>query len=212
MHRQISNAASGPPLQDRSNAVMLRAGQSLSLDNEGAFYRVLSGVLLDSVCAEDGRRWVAGIHREGALFWTENCTIKTQNLSALSDSYVTSVTRASFRGQYTSSDPLDRELDAWRKRRHMMLMRWGFMLARSTSVEKLSFFILELMDNTDAETPVNVLMSREEIGDHLGLTSETVTRTFTLLDNEGLVRVDGKLVKVLDRCGLFARAAQIYSI
>ena len=35
--------------------------------------------------------------------------------------------------------------------------------------------------------PVAVAMSRNDIGDHLGLTTETVSRTFTQLKGAGLI-------------------------
>jgi CRP/FNR family transcriptional regulator len=45
-------------------------------------------------------------------------------------------------------------------------------------------------------------MTREEIGSHLGLKLETVSRLFSRFDEEGLIHVQGKVVKLLDRIGL----------
>lgn len=155
---------------------------------------------------------MAGIYRKGALFWADLGKLPSQSLKALRDSSVVQVPVASARSQEAISiDPLDREVVNWRDRRHLTLMRWGFMLARSTSVEKLSFFLLELMDGLPVGVPMNLLLTRDEIGDHLGLTSETVTRTITLLQHEGLISAHGKWVTIIDRDGLMGRAAQIYS-
>ena len=45
------------------------------------------------------------------------------------------------------------------------------------------------------DNPVNVSMSRTDIGDYLGLTTETVSRTFTQLKGAGLIslRPGGKV-------------------
>jgi len=90
-------------------------------------------------------------------------------------------------------------------------LRRGFLLARSTAVEKLSYFLMDLVHRLGGRREICLLMSRAEIGDHLGLTSETVTRTFTLLQNENLLRVNGKDVTILDSNGLLLNAQAIFS-
>jgi CRP/FNR family transcriptional regulator len=46
-----------------------------------------------------------------------------------------------------------------------------------------------------AENPVSVPMTRADIGDYLGLTTETVSRTFTQLKKSGIIALlpDGKV-------------------
>jgi CRP/FNR family transcriptional regulator len=41
-------------------------------------------------------------------------------------------------------------------------------------------------------------MTREEIGNYLGLKLETVSRLFSRFQGEGLIQVQGRAVKVLD--------------
>jgi CRP/FNR family transcriptional regulator len=41
-------------------------------------------------------------------------------------------------------------------------------------------------------------MTREEIGSHLGLKLETVSRLFSRFQEEGLIQVQGRAVKLLD--------------
>jgi CRP/FNR family nitrogen fixation transcriptional regulator len=52
-------------------------------------------------------------------------------------------------------------------------------------------------------------MSRADIGDHLGLTSETVTRTFTLLQRHSYVQVNGRHLEILDPAGLARLASAV---
>jgi len=45
-------------------------------------------------------------------------------------------------------------------------------------------------------------MTREEIGSYLGLELETVSRLFSRFHREGLIQVQARLVKLLDRIAL----------
>jgi CRP/FNR family transcriptional regulator len=45
-------------------------------------------------------------------------------------------------------------------------------------------------------------MTREEIGSHLGLKLETVSRLFSRFAEEGLIEVQGRAIKLCDRIGL----------
>ena len=51
--------------------------------------------------------------------------------------------------------------------------------------------------------PVSVLMSRTDIGDYLGLTTETVSRTITQLKGDGTIRLlSGGKVEIADLAAL----------
>jgi CRP/FNR family transcriptional regulator len=45
-------------------------------------------------------------------------------------------------------------------------------------------------------------MTREEIGSFLGLKLETVSRLFSRFHHDGLIQVQGRVVKLLDRSAL----------
>ncbi|HEX5864859.1 MAG TPA: helix-turn-helix domain-containing protein, partial [Casimicrobiaceae bacterium] len=45
-------------------------------------------------------------------------------------------------------------------------------------------------------------MTREEIGSYLGLKLETVSRLFSRFQREGLLQVEGRVVKLLDRASV----------
>jgi len=64
-------------------------------------------------------------------------------------------------------------------------------LGRKTAKEKLATFLLSLSrraaDRGQQADPVILSMSRTDIGDYVGLTTETVSRTFTQLRGQGLI-------------------------
>jgi CRP/FNR family transcriptional regulator len=65
------------------------------------------------------------------------------------------------------------------------------LLGRKTPSEKLASFLVRLSRNNQKwqrpASPIHLSMTREDISDYLGLTIETVSRTFTKLKNQGII-------------------------
>ena len=72
--------------------------------------------------------------------------------------------------------------------------------------QRLATFLLDLSHRYEARgyssSEFVLRMTREEIGSHLGLKLETVSRLFSRFQREGLVQVQGRVVKLLDRGSL----------
>ncbi|MDD9928585.1 MAG: helix-turn-helix domain-containing protein [Rhodospirillaceae bacterium] len=68
------------------------------------------------------------------------------------------------------------------------------MLGRKTAKEKLVSFLLRLSKRQEAvgaeASPVDLPMSRTDIADYLGLTTETVSRTFSNLKRSQTIRIE----------------------
>lgn len=81
------------------------------------------------------------------------------------------------------------------------------LLGRKTAREKIATFLLMLSKRAaqrgQKDNPISVPMSRNDIGDYLGLTTETVSRTFTQLKQSGCITLlPGGKVDLADRSGL----------
>ena len=77
------------------------------------------------------------------------------------------------------------------------------LLGRKTAREKIASFLLGLSQRAvrrgQRDNPVQVPMSRSDIADFLGLTTETVSRTFTQLKANGIIRLlEGGKVQIVD--------------
>ena len=83
-------------------------------------------------------------------------------------------------------------------RSHQVLLALGSMRSEA----KLAAFLLNMSQRLAAlgysSTDFIMRMSREEIGNYLGLTLETVSRLFSRFAREGLIRVSQREVKLLD--------------
>ena len=75
-------------------------------------------------------------------------------------------------------------------------------LGSMRAAERLAMFLLNLADRYRrrgySSTEYTLRMTREEIGSYLGLKLETVSRLFSRFQDEGLIQVQGRSVKVLD--------------
>ncbi len=78
------------------------------------------------------------------------------------------------------------------------------LLGRKTAKEKLASFLLNLSRRAvrrgQPDNPITVPMGRADIGDYLGLTTETVSRTVTQLKTASIIRLlDGHKIQIVDR-------------
>ena len=80
------------------------------------------------------------------------------------------------------------------------------MLGTMRAEQRLASFLLDLADRYRARgyssSEFVLRMTREEIGCHLGLKLETVSRLFSRFHKDGLIHVQGREVKLLDRIAL----------
>ena len=83
-------------------------------------------------------------------------------------------------------------------RSHQVMMSLGSL----RSEQRLAAFLLNLSERLSSlgysSTDFIMRMSREEIGNYLGLTLETVSRLFSRFAKDGLIRVSQREVKILD--------------
>src|SRR5450755_2497220 len=80
------------------------------------------------------------------------------------------------------------------------------LLGSMRAEERLAAFLLNLSERYKcrgySSTEFVLRMTREEIGSYLGLKLETVSRLFSKLQQEGLVNIAGRSVKINDLSAL----------
>lgn len=90
------------------------------------------------------------------------------------------------------------------------------LINQRTARERLAAFLLDYCSRMNIfSTPyqeINLSMSRYDIANYLGLTAETVSRQFTRLDKEGILKVDKHYISILDmkRLSLIAKSTDSY--
>ena len=177
-------AASAPAAVTRR----IRKNEAIFSENDDAthVYRVVSGAVRTSRLLSDGRRQIEEFHFAGDVFGLEGGDDYQSTAEAVEDTVVAVYPR----GIFESASPADAVVSGQlvaalarslsRAREHMLL------LGCKTAIEKIAAFLLSLADRLKS-TVLTLPMSRTDIADHLGLTIETVSRSFTHLEREGLI-------------------------
>ena len=187
----------------RKGATLFRAGTPFT-----ALYAVRLGSLKTTVSAEDGREQVAGFHMTGDLIGLDGIGTGRHGCEAIALEDV-EVCTLPFDGLETLArnvpslqHNLHRVLASEISRDHGLLLLLGNMRAE----ERVATFLLNLSERYRqrgySASEFVLRMTREEIGSFLGLTLETVSRLFSRFQNEGLIQVQGRAVKLIDRDAL----------
>ena len=84
------------------------------------------------------------------------------------------------------------------------------LLSKKTADERIATFLVNLSARFRARgfsaNQFRLSMSRNELGNYLGLAVETVSRVFTRFQQNGLINAEGKEVQILDPIELCALA------
>ncbi|CAN5154355.1 fumarate/nitrate reduction transcriptional regulator Fnr [soil metagenome] len=175
------------------------AGQSFT-----SLYAVRTGFFKTRVAAEDGRDQVTGFQMAGELLGFDGIGTErhTCDAVALEDSQVCVI-------PFTQLESLSRQFGELQRQLHKVMSReivrdHGVMLLLGSmrAEERLAAFLLNLTQRLQARgfssSSLVLRMTREEIGSYLGLKLETVSRAFSKFQDEGVLEVKQRHLRVLD--------------
>ncbi len=159
-------------------------------------YKVVSGAVRTFSVLRDGRRHIAGFYLAGDFFGLEANGRHALSADAICNSKILVI-------KYSALAVLaEHDKDIARRLREMMgdeLLRTQAHVTRliKTSTERVADFLLEMADRSPETSDIEMPMSRQEIADHLGLTIETVSRTFAKLEAiNAIARLDARHVRL----------------
>ena len=170
-----------------------RPGQAIRLDGEpiDEVFQVVAGSVRCCSFSKDGRRKIFRFARAGDFIGFADVDIWRFTIEAV-DSVVLRVVRHS---------DLERALEASPElRRALRLHIVDVLAARERQLTVLSFepsdkrlhwFLTEFASTRSSDGFLTLPMTRQEIGDYLGLSLETVSRSFTALRRAGLIEMNG---------------------
>jgi len=153
-------------------------------------YRVVSGAVRITRLLSDGRRHISAFLLPGEYFGLENGPVHRFSAEAIADSRIALIRRSTLEAQAARDTALARALwkltatELERLQDHLLL------LGRKCAVQRVAAFLLEMSARAPGERYVNLAMSRSDIADYLGLTIETVSRTLSQLEREGLIKLE----------------------
>jgi CRP/FNR family transcriptional regulator len=173
-------------------------------DAFASLYAVRTGFFKTGVTSEDGRDQVTGFQMAGELLGLDGIGTErhTCDAIALEDSQVCVI-------PFHLLEDLSRELSDLQRHFHRIMSReivrdHGVMLLLGSmrAEERLAAFLLNLTQRLRARgfssSSLVLRMTREEIGSYLGLKLETVSRAFSKFQDEGVLDVKQRQIRVLN--------------
>jgi CRP-like cAMP-binding protein len=160
-------------------------------------YWVVAGMVRTINFGRDGNRIVRGFHLSGEFFGMERTPLRACSAEAVSGARVMRCSRSRLDALAASDSRIANELLSWLLQMAERAQDLSA-LGRASATQKLAYFLVDLMGRVSAGRSIALPMSRTDIGDYLGLSSETVSRTFTTLRRDGLIATRGRSVTLLD--------------
>jgi CRP/FNR family transcriptional regulator len=188
----------------------VRRGHTLfrSGDAFEAIYAVRSGFFKTRISSQDGRDQVTGFQMAGELLGLDGISTEHHSCDAvaLEDSQVCVI-------PFAQLEDLSREFPDLQRQFHKLMSReivrdHGVMLLLGSmrAEERLAAFLLNLTQRLQARgfspSALVLRMTRLEIGTYLGLKLETVSRCFSKFQEDGVLEVRQRQIRVLDAAAL----------
>jgi CRP/FNR family transcriptional regulator len=177
-------------------------------------YAVRSGTFKSTLALADGREQVSSFHMAGELMGLDGLAqgSHASTAAALEDAEVCAIPYAHLNelaaGSSAMAHVVSRLMSRELVREHSLMMLLGSMNAE----ERLAAFLLNLSQRLKARgysaSEFHLRMTRAEIGSYLGMTLETVSRTFSAFQQQRLLEVDKRHISILDPDAL-ARAFEM---
>jgi len=169
-----------------------------------SLFAVRSGFFKTTLLNEDGRDQVTGFHMAGELMGLDGISTDEHpcDAVALEDSEICVIPFARLEELSRETPSLQRHLHKIMSREIVSDQSVMMLLGTMRAEERLAAFLLNLSQRMTARgyspSEFYLRMTREEIGSYLGLKLETVSRVFSRFQNDGLIAVQQKHIRILD--------------
>lgn len=196
--QRIDELVAKRPIIKRGKA-LFRAGDPFT-----ALYAIRSGFFKTTVTTEDGRDQVTGFQMAGEIMGLDGIATDrhTCDAIALENAEVCAL-------PFDQIEDISREVKALQHHVHQIMSReivrdQGVMLllGNMRAEERLAAFLLNLVQRLQARgfssRDLVLRMTREEIGSYLGLTLETVSRTFSRMADDAIIEVKQRHIHIQD--------------
>lgn len=190
---QFLDAIDAPGSTFAFQGTALNFGRDAEIYGEGepaeSVYRVVSGAVRTFRILADGRRQISEFLLPGDTFGFEPLAVHRTSAEALGPTKLVAMRRATLLDNADTAPEIASLLwraavcDLQRSQEHVLR------LGHRSASERVASFLLDLARRLGDDAAMDLPMSRQDIADYLGLTIETVSRSFTQLQALNLIRV-----------------------
>ncbi|HYD99220.1 MAG TPA: helix-turn-helix domain-containing protein, partial [Alphaproteobacteria bacterium] len=170
-------------------------------------FNVTAGTVKLYKLLPDGRRQITGFLGPGDMLGLAAGTGYAYSAEAVTEAALCRFPRLRLEALLDEQPAMRRRLFAMARDELAAAQEQMLLLGRKTAREKTASFLLGLAERAARRggpaDAVEVAMSRADIADYLGLTTETVSRTLTAMKAAGLIRLlAGGRIVLADRAAL----------
>ena len=187
---------------------LFRAGEPFS-----SLYAIRTGFFKTTVASQDGRDQVTGFFMSGELIGMDGiCShVHSCDAVALEDSEVCEIPFSSLEQLLGNMPTLLRHFHRMMSQEITREQSVMLLLGNMQATQRFAAFIVNLASRYEARgysgSNFQLRMSREEIGNYLGLTIESVSRLLSKFKKEGWLRVSNREIEILQPAKLKAITA-----
>lgn len=182
----------------------LRKGEHLfrASDTFRSIYAVRSGSIKTYSVTEDGEEQVTGFYLPGEILGVDGICSNTHTNSAkaLESAAVCEIPFDKMEQLSVAIPSLQRHFFQLMSKEIQADQQLLMLLSKKSAEERIASLLLSIAARNGARglspTRFRLAMSRNDIGNFLGLAVETVSRVFTRLQKHGLLLVEGKEVEI----------------
>lgn len=166
-------------------------------------YKVLKGSVRTHKMLDDGRRQIGAFYLPGDIFGLESGANHRFAAEAIADTVVLAIKRSTLTGLAQTDAIVARELWQMTARELDHVHDQMILLGRSSAQERVASFLIEMASRSVNHSEFDLPMSRQDIADYLGLTIETVSRTFSSMERKALIELpSSRKVRLKNRAAL----------
>jgi CRP/FNR family transcriptional regulator, nitrogen fixation regulation protein len=158
-------------------------------DQATLFYKVVSGVVRTCKFLGDGRRQVDAFYLAGEVFGIEAGEAHRLAAEAAADCTLVAYRRRSLDSLSDGNEAVARHLFQFALQNAARAQDHALLLGHRSALEKLACFLLHWASRSTQKATVTLAVSRQDIADFLGLTIETVSRTLSKLEKDGVIKM-----------------------
>lgn len=167
-------------------------------------FAVRSGAIKTFTLSEEGEEQVTGFYLPGEIIGLDSVSMESYSCSAvaLERTSVCEIPLDQFESLSARIPSLQHHFFLLLSKEIQESRQLSMLLSKNTAEERIASLILSLSSRFQrrrlSETRFKLPMPRSDIGNYLGLAVETVSRVLTRFQNQGLIRVQGREVEILD--------------
>ncbi len=178
-------------------------------DEFNSIYTIRSGSLKTFIVDEEGREQILGFSIQGDVVALDGATLNAcpTTAQALETTYVCEIPFARYMELAVEIPSLYQQLLTHMSHHIRDEEEHALLLGTKSAEQRLATFLINFSNRYAmrgfSKHEFNLHMSRRDIGNYLSAAMETVSRLFSRLQANGLIKVHGKLIQIKDLEGLY---------